>query len=366
MTITTTPAPALIESSVAILLAGQSASGALVASPAFPEYHFAWLRDGAYCALALDAVGRRAEADAFHRWAARTIVAQGQRIEHLIAVLDSGHKPAPDDMLPTRYTLDGHPEPQDGESWPNFQLDGYGTWMFALLQHGPGALTDELRAAVNAAARYLEAAWKLPCFDYWEEAGDRQHTSTLAAIAAGLRAASRLLDEPRFAEVAERVLEFMSAHCVADGAFVKSPGDARVDASLLSLATPFGLVAADDPRMRLTTERIRTELRAASGGIRRYQGDSYYGGNPWVLLTAWLGWHDRLAGNEAEAEFARRWVLEHASAEGTLAEQLIGEPQAPLLEQPWIARWGVVADPLLWSHAKFLLLESGAPAAVWS
>ena len=34
--------------------------------------------------------------------------------------------------LPTRYTLDGELEPEV-DDWPNFQLDGYGTWLWALL-----------------------------------------------------------------------------------------------------------------------------------------------------------------------------------------------------------------------------------------
>jgi hypothetical protein len=25
--------------------------------------------------------------------------------------------------------------------------------------------------------------------------------------------------------------------------------------------------------------------------VRRYLGDSYYGGGNWILLTAWLGWY---------------------------------------------------------------------------
>src|SRR5690606_6689114 len=136
----------------------------------------------------------------------------------------------------------------------------------------------------------------------------------------------------------------------------------RVDGSLVSLATPFGIVPADDAAMRATIDRIRTELASPTGGIRRYLGDTYFGGNPWHLLTAWLGWHDRLTGNDAGREHARDWVLEHVSPGARLAEQLTEEPQAPEFVQHWIDRWGPVADPLLWSHAKFVLLEAGPRA----
>jgi len=154
--------------------------------------------------------------------------------------------------------------------------------------------------------------------------------------------------------------------CVFDGAFGKGPEDARVDASLISVSTPFGLLGADHPVMQRTIERIRTELASPTGGIRRYVGDTYFGGNPWLLLTAWLGWHDRLSGNEAGHVAARDWVLDHATKGDELPEQILHEPQDATFVGQWLERWGPVANPLLWSHAKFILMESDASAASWS
>jgi len=365
MTVTTLTVRELVESSVKVIADGQAPSGAYVASPNFPEYAFAWLRDGAYCALAMDAAGRADSARAFHRWAARVLEGQRDRILGIIGRLERGDAVPGEEMLPTRYTLDGAPEPVNEDAWPNFQLDGYGTWMFALHRHLGGAEVGEFRAAVRIAADYLRAAWRLPCYDYWEESGERRHTSTLASIAAGLRAAARLLDDDELEATAGEVLADLRATCSHDGSFTKGPQDLRVDASVLSLATPFGLIAPSDPVMRATVERVRVELASPSGGIRRYLGDTYYGGNPWLLLTAWLGWHDRLTGDEQGRAHARDWVLQNAGADGFLPEQLTDEAQAPHFVQPWIDRWGPVADPLLWSHAKFILLESDAPAASW-
>jgi isomaltose glucohydrolase len=354
----------LLESSLRVLAGGQAPSGGYVASPEFSQYGFAWLRDGSYCALAMDAAGRGESARAFHAWVARAITGQRARIADIVARLDRGESVPGNEMLPTRYTLDGDIE-VEAEEWPNFQLDGYGTWLFALHAHLDGAAPGEFSDAVVLAADYLRAAWRLPCYDYWEESGDRRHTSTLASIAAGLRGASRMLDDPALDRTADEVVADLRATCIRDGAFVKGPEDDRVDGSLVSLATPFGLVSPDDPAMRATIDRIRTELASPSGGIRRYLGDTYFGGNPWHLLTAWLGWHDRVTGNAAGREHAREWVLGHVSPGAQLAEQLTEEPQAPDFVQPWIDRWGPVADPLLWSHAKFVLLESDARATVW-
>lgn len=355
---------ALADASVRVISEGQAASGAYVASPNFSQYGFAWLRDGAYCALAMDAVGERESSARFHRWATEVILAEREQISHVVAAFHRGDIVGPDMMLPTRYTLDGVREGTDPSGdWPNFQLDGYGTWLFALGRHlGDSRPDDATSEAVELAASYLAGSWRMPCYDYWEEFGDRLHTSTLAAIAAGLSAAGRLLNRADFSEEAAAILKFVRAHCVVEGSFVKGPEDPRVDASLVSLATPFALVDVNDPVMRATVQRIRTELASPTGGIRRYVGDTYFGGSPWILLTAWLGWHLRIAGDDEGYRAARAWVESHAGAGGSMAEQIIDEPQDPASVAPWVERWGAVANPLLWSHAKYLLMESEMPA----
>jgi len=348
------------EVSRTVLLDGQAPSGAYVACPTFSQYGFGWLRDGAYCALALESVGEHESVVRFHAFAARIIEARAARVEKIIAALDAGAPVASAEWLPTRYRLDGTEEGDHENGWPNFQLDGYGTWLFALHSLYGTDVPAELVPGARLAARYVAAAWRTPCYDYWEEFGDRVHTSTLAAIAAGLRGAARMLGDAGFDATADEIVEFIVARCVSDGVFVKGPEDDRVDASLVSLATPFALFPADEPVMAATIERIRSELASPSGGIRRYLGDDYYGGSPWVLLTAWLGWHDRVNGDEAGYRRAVEWVEGAVSPLGTLPEQIVSEPQLPEFVPQWEERWGPVADPLLWSHAKHLLLLNGA------
>ena len=349
----------LTDASIQVILDGQATSGAYVASPHFSQYGFAWLRDGSYCALAMDAVGQRESAGAFHAWVVNVVVGQNTSIRSLIERLSQGDVPAPEHMLPTRYTLDGTRESVHDDEWPNFQLDGYGTWLFALAAHTGGVIESNVADAAALAADYLAAAWRLPCFDYWEEFGDRVHTSTLAAVAAGLRAAASMLERADLEAAAQAVLDVIVTDCVVDGAFVKGPDDHRVDASLVSLATPFNLVPVDDHRMRTTISRIRAELMSPTGGVRRYVGDTYYGGSPWILLTAWLAWHLRRVGDDDGYRAARAWVEERAGEDGHMAEQITDEPQDAAWVAPWVRRWGPVADPLLWSHAKYLLMENG-------
>lgn len=355
----------LVAASISVIRRGQAASGAYVASPTFSQYGYGWLRDGAYIALAMDAVGDHESSARFHHWVASVLLAQRGRIATVLEGLAAGRAAAELPVLPARYELDGADE-DNPEQWPNFQLDGYGTWLFGLHQHSRGPLDEHHRAAAELSADYLVGAWRSPCYDYWEEFGDRQHTSTLAAIAAGLRAAAQMLERPDYAAAAAEVVEFIGDSCVVDGSFVKGPNDHRVDASLVSLSTPFGIIASDDTRMKVTIARLRNELRSPSGGLRRYVGDTYFGGSPWILLTAWLGWHDRLSSDEEGAQFARKWVRQRAAEDGSLAEQDVREPQAPHMVAEWEERWGTIADPLLWSHAKYLLLEFGGEAPTWS
>src|SRR5487761_2522261 len=114
--------------SIEVILAGQAPSGAYVASPNFATYNFSWLRDGAYCAMAMDSVGNSESAIRFHRWAERTLLEQKDAAESLIRRLNNGELPHMDEMLPTRYTLDGALEKfgeLENSAWPNYQLDGY-------------------------------------------------------------------------------------------------------------------------------------------------------------------------------------------------------------------------------------------------
>ncbi|MDP1712162.1 MAG: glycoside hydrolase family 15 protein [Candidatus Nanopelagicaceae bacterium] len=349
--------------SVQVLLDGQSPSGAFVASPNFASYRFSWLRDGAYCANAMDLVGNTESATKFHLWVENTLSRQIPTAELLIGRLNNGETPAMSEMLPTRYTLDGVLE-RFGEvenvAWPNYQLDGYGVWLDELRRHHQIlGTTDFNREVVDLVARYLVAAWKTDCYDCWEELGDGQHASTIAAVAAGLESAGHLLNEDKYLREAQEVRDTLFRKFVRNGRFCKGLSDDRVDSSLLWLALPFRVVELDDPAFVKTVEEIRSSLRGTTGGTYRYLGDTYFGGGEWFLLTSWLGWYDRLANNPSEFEHSRKWVIEKATQNLELPEQSSAGTQEPTMIDPWVRRWGSVATPLLWSHAMYLIMSEG-------
>jgi isomaltose glucohydrolase len=345
--------------SIEVLKAGQAPSGAFVASPAFAVYRYAWLRDGAFCARALDVVGERTAAARWHGWVIRSIEAHRSLVEAATGRVVNGETPPPTAMPPARYTLDGTLEADDGEPWPNFQVDGYGMWLWAYGEHlGGELLPADIVPTVELVARYVEATWKLKCFSCWEELDGGVHASTLAAVLSGLEAAGRLLGDERCLLEAGRIRAFLLDHLVEDGRFKRGPDDERLDGSLLWLGVPFGVLPLDDARIVETVEAIRGELTGAGGGVYRYRGDTYYGGGEWLLLTSSLAWHDRLTGNAAGAERAQSWVRAQALPTGDLPEQVTSFAQEPAMVDPWLRRWGVVATPLLWSHAMYLIAES--------
>lgn len=350
----------LVPRSIEVLKAGQAASGAFIASPSFTVYRYAWLRDGAFCAHALDLVGEADASAAWHEWVAGSIEMHRELIESATRRVNGGETPPPETMPPARYTLDGTLEhPDHDDPWPNFQVDGYGMWLWALDRHLSGSrLSEELRTTVELVACYLETSWRLKCFNCWEELDGGEHASTLGAVFAGLAAASRLLGDTRWQRAADVVRTALLGRYVTDGRFKRGAGDVRLDGSLLWLGVPFGVLPADDPLIAATVEGIRRQLTGPHGGVYRFRGDTYYGGGEWLLLTSSLAWHDRITGNSAGADAAQEWVRARALANGDLPEQVTDAAQEPSMIEPWERRWGRVATPLLWSHAMYLIAET--------
>lgn len=330
-----------------LILAAQTPEGAFPASKDFSQYNHCWLRDGSFIAYALDRARQSAAAARFHDWVARAINRHADLIGDLLA---SDGLPDVDRMLPARFDLDGGITEDD---WPNFQMDGYGQWLWAVAEHiSRGGIVPDVRA-VSLVARYVARFWQTPCYDAWEEGRTQLHTSTLVSCWSGLQSAARLLDDPRFAEVADSIRAFVLANCVRDGHLVKQVGSEAVDASLLWAVEPFGFATGELAAQ--TLETVRRDL-LEDGGVIRYRADTYYGGGAWLLLTAWLGWVEARAGDAESASQRWRWVQGQRQPDGALPEQVtVGRTHDWFLEW-WRANWGESASPLVWSHAMTVVL----------
>lgn len=364
----TSPLAALARRSVAVIRANQAATGAYVASPNFPVYRYSWFRDGAFIADSMSRAGHGASAEAFFRWCAGIMEARAAKIDTLIDRHRAGQVIDPNEFLHARYTVEGD---EVAHEWWNFQLDGYGTWLWALAAHARRANDANLNSygtAITLSVRYLVEFWNEPSYDWWEEHVGQRHTSTLAALYAGLVEARQWKQLPadlrdEAGRTAESIQRTVFGRGRQDGHLVKWLGGDAVDASLIACGVPFGLIKPGDPIMSATIAAI--ESRLAHGGVHRYLDDTYYGGGEWPLLSALLGWHYATVGRVDDAHAQLAWIVRHATADWDLPEQVPDHLLAPDARQAWIDRWGQVATPLLWSHAMFLTLalELGALTA---
>ncbi|HEY3364892.1 MAG TPA: glycoside hydrolase family 15 protein [Symbiobacteriaceae bacterium] len=357
-------------------------SGSIIAAPEFDPaytscggYGYCWGRDAAYVTVAMDRAGLHDLAEAFYRW---TLTAQ-----------------EPEGWWVQRHYAGGG----WGPSWGLLQVDETGSILYGMALHarlhGGAAFARLVRDAVLRAAEWLigslDTTTGLPvaCFDLWEE---RQgfHTYSAAAVYAGLMAAAELAEladlegDPdyavRYRAAAAELKAAIFRESVRDGTFLRSRymqvheqqfrdafaagravrqrtgplgypiyeinEDPVPDTSLLGLAVPFGVVDPGDAVMARTAGRVAETLTSApAGGLRRYQGDHYRGGNPWVLCTLWLGLYEAERGEVTAAGEILDWAVRCQTSTGLLPEQVDPETGVPV----WVV-------PLTWSHAMFVLL----------
>lgn len=143
--------------SVDIILSGQSDAGAYAACPSYPVYCYSWLRDGSFIAESMSRAGHRASASAFFDWCTGVITDRAWRINRVLRRSAEGRDIPIDDLLPARYRLDGTDADDAAEQWWNFQLDGYGMWLWAAGQHAKrhGLDPRHWAAAITLTVRYL-------------------------------------------------------------------------------------------------------------------------------------------------------------------------------------------------------------------
>jgi GH15 family glucan-1,4-alpha-glucosidase len=347
-----------VRRSVDAILRNQSKNGAIIASPDFAQYSFCWLRDSSFNAYALDLAGEHAASSRYHLWVNRAVTGIAQTIDDVIGAHERGSSLSPLHMPPARFALDGSVVIDD---WPNFQIDGYGTWLWSLGRHldfsGSAEVPAEYLDSVRRVARYLATFCFSPCWDVWEENGDAVHTSTLACVYGGLMAAGRLLGESSYLESAATVKTRLMDDAQRHGYFVKSSLNDDVDASCLWLEAPFGVVEPDNAHFAATVALIEDRL-TLEGGIRRYSTDVYFGSGAWPVLTGSLGWHYANLGDRENAERCRAWIADHIDANGQLAEQFGGEDRDVEHYHEWVLRWGPPAKDLMWSHAMYIVLST--------
>ena len=354
--------------------------GAIIASTDFDitkfardTYAYAWPRDGAIVANALDRAGHEDVTRRFFQFCQQSVTEEGFFL----------HKYTPYGLPGSSWLpwVDSH-----GARVLSVQEDETGLVLWALWQHYVihgnldfvvALYTTLVVPAADWMVSYIDQrnGLPMPSWDLWEERWG-VHAFTVGAVWAGLDAARNFADlfgdvgaYVRYRDAADRLRESADAHLYSPdlGRFprritVEDDGtptvDLVLDSSIYGLWR-FGMYPPDDQRIVASMNAIAGQLsnHAACGGVARYTDDYYFKveadtskvpGNPWFMCTMWLAqWHIATAKASADLQPARdivNWVVAHQVPGGLLSEQLDPNTGAPLS-----------VSPLTWSHAEFIV-----------
>ena len=362
-------------------------SGGLLAAPEVDEYFtkcgryaYCWGRDAAFITGALDIVGLGQCVDSFYKWA--------------VNVQDE------DGSWQQRYHLDGNL----GPCW-GLQIDETGTLLWGMLNHFNYVKKKEfleyvwnsVAAGADFLIGFIDKATGLPkpSFDLWEERYG-EHAYSSAAVYAGLNSAAeiaKILGKPeecyqKWIECAEKIKQaivkcfwkqdyrrFIRSVRVKLNGWGEEPSQSTamievnpkgymrdvtledwiVDVSLVGLSIPFEVFDVNNPMIKDTVLLIEQVLTSpVMGGIKRYENDTYIGGNPWILTTLWVALYHAKTGNYSKAKEYLYWAANGKTEMGLLPEQRNRDTGKP----EWII-------PLTWSHAMYIhvlseLINAGA------
>lgn len=354
-------------------------TGASIAAPEFDSYYLAcggygycWPRDSFYVAAAFDEAG-------YHEIARRFYLFASQFQDK-------------DGSWQQRYFTDGSVAPAWGK-----QIDQAGSVLFGYHHHykltKDKDFINDIWPSLQAGARYLSHSIEqngLPSASYepWEDENS-QSAYSAAAVYGGLKAAAAIAEVKgetalagEWRQGSEKIREaILKNHwSLRQNRFIRSVNrkvskdtydylrsrgeraftgtdpsglyetywageDERIDAALLGLVFPFAVLDPSDEKMQATVRAIEEKLwNYDVGGIHRYEGDGYRGGNPWLVTTFWLSIYYSAAGNYSRAENIYRWCLEQSNQHLLLPEQVDKNHGGPV----WVT-------PLNWSHAMSVL-----------
>ncbi len=355
-------------------------TGGVMAAPEVDEYFtkcgryaYCWGRDAAFITEALDKAGLTECVNHFYSWAVKVQEEDGSWQQ--------------------RYHMNGNLAPCWG-----LQIDETGTILWGMLKHYRNtndieflqSVWESVRAGADFLNGFFDQVTGLPkpSFDLWEERLG-EHAYSSAAVYGGLKSAAEVAEilgkqdgkSLEWSASADRLKQsilncfwkkdynrFIRSVRVKLNGWGQEPSqntvlmevnpkgyvrdfsleDWIVDVSLVGLSVPFEVLPADDDKMRSTVALIEQTLTSQGiGGIKRYENDSYIGGNPWILTTLWVALYYAKTGNYNKAKEYLFWSANCKTELGFLPEQVNKDSGKP----DWVI-------PLTWSHAMYVQVLS--------
>jgi len=322
-------------------------NGAFIAAPTLtsPVYKLVWPRDGSKTAIDMLEAGFDAEAKSFFE-----LLEKLQKKDGSFAI---NYKP---DASGAFLDL--------GSAWNENDQPGMLPWGVhrVLEATGDAAWAKARWPAVRRAAEHLLDITKdglvSPSRDLWELETGGSWTYANGSAVAGLEAAADIArtsgadaDAARYETRADAMRKAMGERLVTpQGFFGRGLKNGKVDqrleiANLALGAGGFSLFADTDPRVAKIGDLVAERLGTEGGAVRRYEGDRYYGGQPWPVASAWLSLHRLGRGDRSGAEALFRVTTAQARATDTL---MLGE-QFDEKKKVWLS-----AMPLVWSEAAYI------------
>ena len=221
----------------------------------------------------------------------------------------------------------------------------------------------------NFMASFIDEDTNLPhaSYDLWEQKF-LTTTYTTMITEVSLRVGARLAekfeypdDATKWNKAADRIAGSLDAFYDANlktyikGFLREEDGsltyDTTVDSSNLYGLFMFGERKADFDRLNeaMAVAEARLSDVTPSGGVIRYENDSYFlahpehKGNPWYVCTYWQAQYYIRRGDHVKAQKIIDWTLGKATNSGMFGEQLDSQ-----------SAFQTGVSPLVWSHAEFL------------
>lgn len=276
-------------------------SGMVVAAPDHNtgpggDYYYAWMRDGA---LSMNALLQTSTFDS----------SVEAKMDHWLSWVERSYQqtdPLGDIMAEPKFVIpSGKPFPGP---WCRPQNDGPGLRAITLMAYSKvkPAVADRAWALVQKQLDWVAANYNSNGCDLWEEVRStdffwNRYTMRKALIQGADFAKTVGKDEGRaghYTDVAKTITEALNGHIDSDGYVFESEGR-KMDTAVIEgfnvgdmedgLFAPLNREVAET--QRALTKAFCNEYQVNQQGAQgvlfgRYPGDSYDGGNPWILLTA--------------------------------------------------------------------------------